>query len=339
MEEEERRFLSSTLFLYPYTETMDRLWILTLALGLAACGSDPVAPTGSTNNTNANAIQLEAGDVRWASEGGIGLTAAASRMEMPRLRGGADNLFVVHIVPTYGVNYAIEYDCTKRASRWTAYRWDKDFNHSGSNWHRNQWYGAYWNGTTWNGDPFLPDPLIPEAYQTTLADHRSNGHDRGHMLGSADRLNSMEANGQTFYLSNIHPQLNSFNAQGVWYTLEDRLRRQYDTDSFRDTLYIVKGGTIDTHYTMVSGRGRALVCPTYFFMALLCKNHQASQGGYKAIAFWMEHKANTDTNVAAYAISVDALEEKTGIDFFCNLPDDLEAQVERNLVPTAWGLK
>lgn len=322
---------------------MKILWIMVpMALALTACGDDPVEPTngGHANNQNDNATLVEAGSIKYASERSIDLTAIASRMEMPRLKGGSENLFVVHTTSDFGVNYAMEYALTKKASRWTAYRWDKDFNSKGSDWNRYNWRnGVYWNGTTWNSDPFQPDPLIPTAYQTTNTDHSSNGHDRGHMLGSADRLNSMETNGQTFYLSNMHPQLNSFNAQGIWYTLEDRLRKQYDTDTFRDTLYVVKGGTIDSNYTMVSGRGNALVRPGYFFMALLCKNSQSSQGGYKAIAFWMEHKANTDTNVAAYAISIDELEEKTGIDFFCNLPDDIETQVERNLVPTAWGLK
>ena len=52
----------------------------------------------------------------------------------------------------------------------------------------------------------------------------------------------------------------------------------------------------------------------------------------------MEHKANTDTDVAKYAISIDELEKKTGIDFFCNLPDDIEAVVESNMIPSTWGL-
>ena len=53
----------------------------------------------------------------------------------------------------------------------------------------------------------------------------------------------------------------------------------------------------------------------------------------------MEHKANKDTDFAKYAISIDELEKRTGIDFFCNLPDDIELQVERNLVLGAWGLR
>ncbi len=316
--------------------------ILMLCLGFVCCSDDDddnSSSSGSGNNTNSNAAMVENGEVSYVSDTSIDPVEVASRMEMPALKGGEDNLFVVHTVSGYDVNYAMEYDCSLKASRWTAYRWYKGFSSNDSGWNRNGWYsGVTWNGVTWTSDPFQEDPLIPEEYRTTLADHTRNGYDRGHMLGSADRLNSMECNGQTFYLSNIHPQLNGFNASGIWYNLEVRLRNQYDTDSFRDTLYVVKGGVIDSNTTYVTGGGNPLICPSHFFMALLCKNSDSTQGGYKAIAFWMEHVANSDTNFADYAISIDELEEKTGIDFFCNLPDDIEKVAEKNLVLTAWGL-
>ena len=72
-------------------------------------------------------------------------------------------------------------------------------------------------------------------------------------------------------------------------------------------------------------------------MALLCKNAQ----GYKAMAFWIQHKAGNDDGQALkqYVISIDELEQKTGIDFFCNLPDDIEERVESNVAPNAWGFK
>ena len=76
-------------------------------------------------------------------------------------------------------------------------------------------------------------------------------------------------------------------------------------------------------------------------MAFLSKNQQTSQGGYKAIAFWVEHTNGTDTTtgnaLSKYIVSIDELERLTGIDFFCNLPDDIENVVEANAVPAAWG--
>lgn len=314
--------------------------ILSTTLLLCACSSDddirPSAP--KHKNDNANGFVANGATENKAT---TNLTEIAKRLEMPRLKGGSSNLFIAHTIPTYGVNYCMEYDCERLASRWTAFQWYAGFSSNESKWNRNSWkYGQTFNGYGGDGDPFQPDPLIPRDYQTTLEDHMNNRHDRGHMLGSADRLNTKEANGQTFYLSNMHPQMSSFNQGGIWYTLEEKLRKQYDTAAFRDTLYVVKGGTIaEGQYHTVKGySGRKLVVPDYFFMALLCKNKNQSQGGYKAIAFWMEHKDNNDTNPLPYAISIDELEQKTGIDFFCNLPDDIENVVEANAVPAAWGM-
>ena len=72
-------------------------------------------------------------------------------------------------------------------------------------------------------------------------------------------------------------------------------------------------------------------------MALLCKNTE----GYKAMAFWIEHKVGTDDGNALkqYVISIDELEQLTDIDFFCNLPDDVEESVEKNVYPMSWGFK
>lgn len=322
---------------------------LAVALVLTACSNEGL--DGIKGNTNGNAAAVQHGSIKYVSDDPVSLAAVAQRLEMPALRGGAANLLVVHTTDFYqhpdAVNYVMEYDTNKRTSRWSAYRTHRYMSSSitavekemGFTWNRNNWRNdVVWNGVAWDYDPFQEDPLIPTAYRTTLADHERDGHDRGHIVGSADRLNSMEANGQTFYLSNMYPQLAGFNQRGIWYNLENRIRNTYDRDSFRDTLYVVKGGTIDADFHYTTGNGRALLVPDYFYMALLCKNSDPSQWGYKAIAFWMEHKENSSKDFKAYAVSIDELERKTGIDFFCNLPDDIESTVESNMAPNAWGL-
>ena len=316
------------------------LFVLATVL-FAACNDDnPLAPsTGGTPNANSNAGLVTQKKALYRTESSAtDVQKVANRLEMPRLQGGTQNLFVVHTLSNGVVNYSMEYDCTLKANRWTAYQWYVGLSSKEENWNRNNWRnGESFNGYTGYSGPFQPDPLLPKQYQTTLEDHTRNGYDRGHMLGSADRLNSKEANGQTFYLSNMHPQLAGFNQGGIWYNLENRLRNEYDKNSFRDTLYVVKGGTIGKgQYSLAKN---SVPVPRYFYMAILCKNGEKTQGGYKAIAFWMEHKANKDTDFAKHAISIDELEKRTGIDFFCNLPDDIELQVESNLVLGAWGLR
>ena len=70
-------------------------------------------------------------------------------------------------------------------------------------------------------------------------------------------------------------------------------------------------------------------------MALL----RVKNGVYNAMGFWIEHKPSNDKRLAKYAVSIKELEKKTGIDFFCNLPDDIENVVEEAAVNnTLWGL-
>jgi endonuclease G len=250
------------------------------------------------------------------------------RLEIPHLKGGTDNLFISHSTDAYGINYCLEWDCTKKSQRWTAY--EMYASNSVTNWNRNNW-----SNTDWDGDPFQEDTSIPAAYRTTLSDYRYTGYNRGHICPSADRLCSQDANEQTFYLSNMQPQLYAFNA-GIWENMENQVRT-WNKNTFRDTLYVCKGGTIDrTDQTLGYTNNGKLLIPRYFFMAILCKNAQ----GYKAIAFWVEHKTSqTTSQLSAFAISIDELEQKTGIDFFCNLPDDVEKQVEANVYINSWGLK
>ena len=304
------------------------LTLLAAALVLASCDNDDTpAPKpqeqDAHKNENANTLY----------------TTYSRRLEMPRLQQDeVNNLFRVKTVPTYGVNYSYEFDCKKRATRWVAFRWDID-NSVDNNIGRSEMWDE--------------DTQIPELYRVTTYDHNNDGFDRGHMLASEDRQNSKEANAQTFLMSNIHPQYNSFNASPfVWGNMENYVRRFYlnwtPKKNAQDTIYAVKGGTIgtpggtiapDDQILMRTNKG--LIVPKYFYMAFLYKNTQAAQGGYKAIAFWVEHTNGTDrtagNDLKKYAISIDSLETLTGIDFFCNLPDDIEDVVESNCTPKAWG--
>ena len=74
--------------------------------------------------------------------------------------------------------------------------------------------------------------------------------------------------------------------------------------------------------------------PGYFFVAMLA----VKNGTYHALGLWFEHKANSDTKLRTYAVTIDQLEQLTGIDFFCNLPDDTENTVESKLDLNWWGL-
>lgn len=77
-----------------------------------------------------------------------------------------------------------------------------------------------------------------------------------------------------------------------------------------------------------AGGSNSLIVPKYFYMALLHYNKETDT--YHSIAFWTDHidESQSVKNLADYAISIKELEKRTGIDFFCNLPDVIEEDVE-----------
>ena len=248
----------------------------------------------------------------------------ASMLEIPALKGGSMNQFITHTTKRNGKDYptySLEYSYKYKHSYWIAYRFD---NTTGGNVGRNEAY--------------KPDPELPSQYAAKHNDYTNSGYTRGHLCASSDRQYSKEANQQTFYMSNISPQSgNGFNQSGsAWNTGEDKVQAWgYNISRSTDTLYVVKGGTIGEG--MIKGYIKnEIAIPKYFFMAVLFR----SGDNYKAIGFYMPHENLKDypdkKDPKKYLMSIDALEQETGIDFFHNLPDNIENTVEATYNVNDW---
>lgn len=248
----------------------------------------------------------------------------ASMLEIPALKGGSMNQFITHTTKRNGKDYptySLEYSYKYKHSYWIAYRFD---NTTGGNVGRNEAY--------------KPDPELPSQYAAKHNDYTNSGYTRGHLCASSDRQYSKEANQQTFYMSNISPQSgNGFNQSGsAWNTGEDKVQAWgYNISRSTDTLYVVKGGTIGVG--MIKGYIKnEIAIPKYFFMAVLFR----SGDNYKAIGFYMPHENLKDDpdkkDPKKYLMSIDALEQETGIDFFHNLPDNIENTVEATYNVNDW---
>lgn len=248
----------------------------------------------------------------------------ASMLEIPALKGGSMNQFITHTTKRNGKDYptySLEYSYKYKHSYWIAYRFD---NTTGGNVGRNEAY--------------KPDPELPSQYAAKHNDYTNSGYTRGHLCASSDRQYSKEANQQTFYMSNISPQSgNAFNQSGsAWNTGEDKVQAWgYNISRSTDTLYVVKGGTIGEG--MIKGYIKnEIAIPKYFFMAVLFR----SGDNYKAIGFYMPHENLKDDpdkkDPKKYLMSIDALEQETGIDFFHNLPDNIENTVEATYNVNDW---
>ena len=141
--------------------------------------------------------------------------------------------------------------------------------------------------------------------------------------------------------NSLHGGLKGFNAK-VWANMEAKVRNwaKQNNYTFCDTMYVCKGGTIDNKSQIMKTLSNGLIVPKYYYMAILISKKQSNGTmKYDAMAFWIEHKESSDngTALAKYVITIDELESKTGIDFFCNLPDDIERQVESTVNMKLWG--
>jgi len=298
------------------------LLLLFLSIFVVACDDNEEnqdTNTSNVQNVNKNIVKDE---------------AAVSRLEFPRLKGGR-SIVIVYRTNDYSkydndrVNYAVEWDCDKKSQRWSCYQMHKGYT------------GSYSRVV----DGYLNDPsLNKDDYWETDYIYKS-GYEHGHICPNADRKYSYMANYQTFYMTNIQPQYHKFNgytssgadrSEGLWYRMEGKVR-DWTPSSTNDTLYVCKGGTIDNEDQIIGRINGKLIIPKYFFMACLMKNSM----GYRAIGFWAEQQSNEwhdDEPLSTYVVTIDKLEELTGIDFFCNLPDNIENEVESKVALKAWGL-
>lgn len=249
------------------------------------------------------------------------------RLEFPHL--SEQNSIVVIHYDGNELNYSVEWDYVKKSQRWSCYQLYK------SNMQKNT--QRYYPGDdNYVSSQYPYDPDLPRSYYFSKDPYWNTGYDHGHICPSADRLNTENANYQTFYLTNMQPQRNDFNAK-VWANMEAFVRNVASRNAYRfcDTLYVCKGGTIDNQSQILQTLSSGLIVPKYFFMALLA----VKNGQYHAMGFWVEHKANSDTHLSKYALTISALQKKTGIDFFCNLPDSREAVIESTPISDSyWGL-
>ncbi len=237
-------------------------------------------------------------------------------LELPELEGGQQNYFVTHKTSDGTVNYSYEYNVDKRHSRWVAFQFNEV---------TIQKHTKRTNAWDWYSE-------IPRSYstETWYSKRHYKGYDlnRGHLASSGDRSFSREANKQTFDYANMSPQIGKLFNQGYYRILEEKVQGWARNRGFSDVLYIAKGGTIrDDQIWDWKIRGK-MVIPSFYFMAIVVKKNDK----YHGIAFWMKHTEYTQGSFwpshREITCSIDELEKKTGINFFCNFPDDLENKFE-----------
>lgn len=211
-------------------------------------------------------------------------------------------------------NYSMLYDTNLKMAYWVAYPLCS-------------WYleGDCGRTEDWNYDDKLSESLQPDLHKGM------KGYDRGHQIPSGDRQrtsNGKLMNRQTFFFTNMTPQIGQGMNQTIWANLENAVR---GWSSATDTLYVVTGAMPTTiadkniKYTK-DNDGKNIAVPKYYFKALARK----VSGNYQTVAYKLDNRKYPDNNYDACALSVNELEELTGFNFFCELPGVTEEVENQN---------
>ncbi len=185
--------------------------------------------------------------------------------------------------------------------------------------------GSQLRGVEERENEFMPGPVVKTGTAVT-ADYTRSGYDRGHMAPAADFKNSYQVMKETFYMSNICPQVPQFN-RGIWLELEKMVRAwayKYDR------VFVVTGPVL-TEGLPTIGRLNKVAVPRQFYKVVLYVNPPYVKG----IAFLMNNEPS-DKPLSSFVVSIDRVESLTGIDFFPGLPDPIEKQTEARSNPGEW---
>lgn len=174
---------------------------------------------------------------------------------------------------------------------------------------------------------FRPDPALRPEARAELADYRGSGYDRGHMAPAADMRWSAAAMAESFYLSNVAPQIGPGFNRSIWSALERRVRAWARR---RGEIFVVTGSVFDGPARRPIGRGRVAV-PTHFFKVIY------DPGRGEAIAFLLPHRRLRARALPRFIRSVDTVEAKTGLDFLSRLPDKAERRIEARRPVRMWA--
>lgn len=174
--------------------------------------------------------------------------------------------------------------------------------------------------------PYFNEDKSVKTKSADWRNYKNSGYDRGHLCPAADRKYSFDAYTETFLTSNISPQNREFNA-GIWNRLEQKVR--FWAEKY-DGVYVVTGGVLEGNLKTIGYENVSV--PNEFYKIIV----DVTDGEYKAIAFLIPNKASSNS-FYDYVVSIDEIEEATGIDFFPNLADSIEEKMERSIDLKAWG--
>jgi len=164
--------------------------------------------------------------------------------------------------------------------------------------------------------------------RVTHDDYTGSGYDRGHMAPNYAIAICYGEEGQhdTFQMSNIIPQTPNLNRR-VWKHLEQEVAKDY-VEKYGE-IWVITGPIYDDAIEMLDS---GVQIPDACYKILIDEDDDE----LRVLAFIMGQDVSGRESLNSFLVSVDEIEDWTGLDFLSDLPDELEDEIERRAERRIW---
>ncbi|GMM35770.1 hypothetical protein DASC09_030950 [Saccharomycopsis crataegensis] len=173
---------------------------------------------------------------------------------------------------------------------------------------------------------FREDTDVPEYFRSKLADYKRSGYDRGHQAPAGDVQFAQDALDQTFYLSNMCPQVGVGFNRNYWAWTEEFGRNMTGSyDSVRiltGPLYLPTQGDDGNYYIdyKVIGNPPNVHVPTHFFKVIIGEDSQGDSVDGAAFVLPNEYISES-TPLTNWQTSFQNLTSMSGLEILTNVTE------------------
>jgi endonuclease G len=174
---------------------------------------------------------------------------------------------------------------------------------------------------------FVEDAGVPDKFRAKLKDYSRSGYDRGHQVPAADAKWSQAAMDETFFLTNMCPQVGEGFNRDYWAHFEDfcrRLTQRYPSVRIvTGPLYLPRRDPADgkryVRYEVI-GNPPSVSVPTHFYKVIFAED--GAVGGNVAVGAFVLPNAPipNEKPLADFEVPVEAVERASGLEFASKLP-------------------
>ena len=170
-------------------------------------------------------------------------------------------------------------------------------------------------------DNFKGDKEIDSDSRVVKKDYTNSGFDRGHQAPAADMKWDQEAMDQSFWMTNMAPQVGIGFNRGVWAHLEGDIRRWVKR---LGSIVVITGPVYGSSIKKIDN-ARAVAIPDEFFKIVYDPKRR------KAIGFLLPNTKLPSKSHGDHLVTIREIEDKTGLDFFPALSRRKQNLLEMNV--------